>query len=207
MLHAAADAQAVAVEILENKSSSAQGGLYIMRHGRTDWNILKKLQGRTNIPLNDEGREMTQKARAEYQNIHFDVCYCSPLVRATETAEIFLRGRNIPIIIDNRLIEMSFGIYEGMENAFKNPENPMHQFFYDPEHYIAKDGAESFEALFARTGEFLREVAELEMKKGKTVLIIGHGAMNSSIICQVKKIPLSRFWEAGIENCKLKQLI
>lgn len=198
----------VAAEVAENNIASASSGsLYIMRHGRTDWNVLKKLQGRTDIPLNDEGRAMTQNARTEYQDIHFDVCYCSPLVRATETARIFLEGREIPLIIDNRLIEMSFGIYEGMENSFKDAQSPMHTFFYDPEHYIAKDGAESFASLFARTGEFLREVAEPEIKNGKQILIIGHGAMNSSIICQVKKIPLAHFWEAGIENCKLKKLI
>ena len=76
--------------------------LYIMRHGKTDWNEKRKLQGRTDIPLNDAGRKMAEKAREEYADISFDVCYCSPLSRARETAEIFLRGRNIPIITDEQ---------------------------------------------------------------------------------------------------------
>ena len=78
--------------------------LYIMRHGRTDWNERHKLQGRTDIPLNANGRQMAEKAREEYADVHFDVCYCSPLIRARETAEIVLRGRNIPIIPDERQI-------------------------------------------------------------------------------------------------------
>ena len=53
--------------------------LYIMRHGKTDWNVLHKLQGRTDIPLNEEGRNMARKAAAIYKDINFDVCYCSPL--------------------------------------------------------------------------------------------------------------------------------
>lgn len=81
--------------------------LYIMRHGRTDWNERHKLQGRTDIPLNANGRQMAEKAREEYADVHFDVCYCSPLIRARETAEIVLRGRDIPIIPDERLVEMS----------------------------------------------------------------------------------------------------
>ena len=43
--------------------------LYIMRHGKTDWNVLHKLQGRTDIPLNDEGRLMAMKAREDYKDI------------------------------------------------------------------------------------------------------------------------------------------
>ena len=66
--------------------------LYIIRHGRTDWNDRHKLQGHTDIPLNDEGRRMAENAAEEYKDVHFDICYCSPLVRAKETAEILLRG-------------------------------------------------------------------------------------------------------------------
>ncbi len=56
--------------------------LYIMRHGRTDWNVRHKLQGRTDIPLNDEGRMMAAEAGKQYSDIHFDICYSSPLERA-----------------------------------------------------------------------------------------------------------------------------
>lgn len=182
--------------------------LYIMRHGKTDWNATHKLQGRTDIPLNEEGRIMAEKAGAEYKNVHFDVCYCSPLIRARETAEIVLKGRNIPIITDDRLAEMGFGVYEGVENSFQIPDCPINVFFREPEKYITPvKGAESLEDLFARTKAFLKEVAEPELKCGKDILIVGHGAMNSSIVCQVKNIPIERFWSAGIENCRLMKLI
>ena len=103
--------------------------LYIMRHGKTDWNEIHKLQGRTDIPLNEEGRKMAALAKAQCDEIEFDVCYCSPLIRARETAEFVLRDRKIPIIVDERLIEMSFGIYEGVENSFKDPKNPVNVIF------------------------------------------------------------------------------
>ena len=88
--------------------------LYIMRHGKTEWTKKKILQGRTDIPLCEEGIEMAEKAHEEYKDVHIDVCYCSPLIRARKTAEIVLGGRDIPIISDDRLKEMSFGEYEGL---------------------------------------------------------------------------------------------
>ena len=173
--------------------------LYIIRHGKTDWNVLHKLQGRTDVPLNDEGRRMAEAAREEYRDVHFDVCFCSPLVRARETAEILLRGRDVP--------EMSFGSYEGQENSFDIPDCPINVLFFTPEQYVSPPGgAESLDDLFARTGAFLRERVDPLLQEGKDVLIVGHGAMNSSIVCQVRHLPRAQFWSAGIENCKLMRL-
>jgi probable phosphoglycerate mutase len=179
-----------------------------MRHGKTDWNAQNKLQGRTDIPLNDEGRRMAAEAGKKYADIHFDVCYCSPLVRAKETAEIVLKGRNVPIITDDRLIEMSFGIYEGIDNIYQAVDSPINVLFQQPEKYTASVGnAESLDELYQRTGSFLHEVIEPQVRQGKDILIMGHGAMNSSIVCQVRKMPREEFWSAGIENCKLMRLI
>ncbi len=181
--------------------------LYIIRHGKTDWNVRHKLQGRTDVPLNEEGRQMAEAARAEYLNVHFDICFCSPLVRARETAEILLKGRNIPILTDDRLAEMGFGSFEGIENSFQIPDCPINELFYSPEKYTAPPGgAESLDDLFARTGAFLKERVDPLLKEGKDVLIVGHGAMNSSIVCQVRQLPRAQFWSAGIENCKLMKL-
>lgn len=181
--------------------------LYIMRHGKTDWNALHKLQGRTDIPINEEGREMARKAAVEYADVHFDVCYCSPLIRALETAQIVLGDRDIPIITDDRLQEMCFGEYEGVENSFQIPDCPINVLFFHPEQYTTPvNGGESLEELYARTGEFLSEVVDPLLEQGKDVLIVGHGAMNSSIVCQTRGIEIKDFWSAGIDNCKLMQL-
>lgn len=182
--------------------------LYIMRHGKTEWNAKHKLQGRTDIPLSDEGRIMAEKASGEYENIHFDICFCSPLIRAKETAEIVLKGRDVPIVTDDRLLEMCFGVYEGVENSFQIPNCPINVLFKAPEDYKTPvEGAESFEDLYLRTEEFLREVIAPRLERGEDILIVGHGAMNSSIICQIKNIPIEKFWSTGIENCKIIRLI
>ena len=181
--------------------------LYIMRHGKTDWNLLNKLQGRTDIPLNDEGISMAEKARDEYSSVNIDVCYSSPLSRAYETAKIVLENRDIPIITDERLVEMCFGEYEGVENSFKDTSLPINVIFKEPEKYTESiGGAETFGELYARTGEFLREVIEPQLQAGKDILIVGHGAMNASIIGQIKGIPIEDYWSAGLEQCKMMEL-
>ena len=85
--------------------------LYIMRHGRTDWNDRHKLQGRTDIPLNAEGRRMAENAAEEYRSVPLDVCWCSPLIRARETAEILFP--EVEQIVIPNLREMDFGDFEG----------------------------------------------------------------------------------------------
>lgn len=182
--------------------------LYIMRHGRTDWNVRHKLQGTTDISLNDEGRRMAEKAAQEYRDVHLDVCWCSPLVRARETAEIVLKGRDVPIFTDVRLREMGFGSFEGVENSFSNPSCPVNIIFQHPEDYtVSVGGAETFDELFARTGEFLQEVISPLLDQGLDVLIVGHGAMNLSIISRIRGLPRKDFWTPGLENCKLIRLL
>lgn len=181
--------------------------LYIIRHGITDWNNERRLQGQTDIQLNDEGRAMAERAREEYRDIHFDICFCSPLLRARETAAILLSGRDVPVLYDDRLKEMSFGIYEGADNSLGVSDSPVGVFFRSPELYTdPPEGAESITALMARAGEFIRDRVAPELESGRDVLIVGHGAMNSAIVCQIKDRPLSAFWEDGIPNCKLMRL-
>ena len=177
--------------------------LYIMRHGKTDWNAAYRLQGSRDISLNEEGREMARKAAKEYADIPLDICYVSPLTRAQETAEIFLEGRNIPVIVDDRLREMCFGEYEGIDHIFEKPELNIYKMFRDPAHYVPDRGAEGFDELYQRTGEFLEEVIAPDMAAGKNVIIIGHGAMNSSIISRYRGIPLEHFWDILCKNCEM----
>lgn len=181
--------------------------LYIMRHGITDWNKIHRLQGRTDVPLSEEGRQMAKDAAVQYKDVHFDICYSSPLSRAKETASLVLAGRNVPIITDDRLVEMGFGKFEGFSQILDRTDLPIYKLFTEPENFVATDGVEPLSELFARTGDFLRTVIQKDLDNNKDVLIVGHGAMNHSIICQLKKLPLSKFWETRLNNCELIKLL
>ncbi len=181
--------------------------LYIMRHGLTDWNVMHKLQGKSDIPLNEEGRRMAAAAAEEYKDFHIDVCFASPLKRAAETAEILLKGRDVPIIKDDRLTEMGFGDYEGLENCFEIEDCPIKLIFQKPEEYKTSiGGAETFDELFARIGDFLKEKVDPLLAEGKDVLIVAHGALNSGIIALRKNLPREKFWSSGIVQCKIMEV-
>ena len=72
--------------------------LYIVRHGETDWNKARKIQGQSDIPLNAFGRHLARETAKGLADVHFDLCFTSPLSRAKETARIILEGRDVPII-------------------------------------------------------------------------------------------------------------
>lgn len=90
--------------------------LYLVRHGETSWNIGRKVQGQTDIPLNETGVRQAEKVREELKDEVFGVCYCSPLMRARRTAEIVVDGR-VEIVIDDNLKERGFGELEGTDSA------------------------------------------------------------------------------------------
>ena len=74
--------------------------IYFVRHGETDWNKDRKIQGQVNIALNEFGRHLARETAKGLKDIPFDVCFTSPLDRAKETAKIILEGREVPIIED-----------------------------------------------------------------------------------------------------------
>ena len=89
--------------------------LYIVRHGETDWNKAGKVQGRTDIPLNERGRYLAEATAEGMKDVRIDFCYTSPLIRAKETAQIILGEREIPLVEEKRIEEICFGKCEGMK--------------------------------------------------------------------------------------------
>ena len=174
--------------------------LYMMRHGETDWNKKRLWQGRTDIPLNDNGRYVAELTREGIKDIHFDVAYCSPLCRAKETAEIVLRGREIELIPDERSIEMGFGPFEGRDMREASEETKI--FFNQPELYVVPEGAERFEDVLAREKSFLEELCANPNYQESNILIATHGAALRGLIAVMQNKPVSKYWEGGVhKNC------
>lgn len=186
--------------------------LYLIRHGETDYNKQKRNQGQIDIPLNDYGRELAVKTRAGLADIPFSLCLSSPLVRARETAELILAGRDVPIMTDQRIIEISFGEYEG---RCWNPEawdermpREFQCFFDEPGKYQAPVDGESLEALKERTGHFLRDICHRKDYADYTILVSTHGAALAGILANIKNLPVERFWGDGCSsNCGVTEVL
>ncbi|MDE6169040.1 MAG: histidine phosphatase family protein [Acetatifactor sp.] len=182
--------------------------IYLMRHGETDWNKSRRLQGQSDIPLNMYGVELAEKTAAALEDIPFDQAFSSPLHRACETARIIIGSRPIPLYVDERLKEIGFGEYEGacFDRAKEDPQDPLHDFFRRPDQYIPPAGAESFDQVRSRGFEFFREkILPLE-GSCRNVLIVAHGAFNRTMVNSIAGIPPEEFWRIGLPNCAVSIL-
>lgn len=180
--------------------------IYIVRHGETVWNANKLLQGGADIELNENGRALAGETGENLEMVHFDRIYSSPLIRAYETACLIRGHRNIPIIRDERLRELSFGVYEG-ENfsaLLKDETDPFHHFFKRPDLYQAPDKGETLEHICIRAAEFMKEVIEPLKDDYERIMIVAHGAMNKAIMCHIKQHGIDMFWSGGLQkNCNV----
>ena len=177
--------------------------IYFIRHGETIWNKEKKIQGQSDIPLNEYGRELAHITADALKDIPFDIVYSSPLIRAKETAEILTKNRNLEIHEDSRLVEMSFGEGEGesLPEIHAHPEMKLHNFIHNPGNYIPPAGGETFEELYTRCKSFIEEIILPAEKKYDTMLLIGHGALIRGMIHCINNRPSKDFWIVTHKNC------
>lgn len=179
--------------------------LYMIRHGETDWNIKRRFQGRSDIPLNEEGRRLARITSEALREIPFTRIYTSPLKRAYETAMIIKGDRDIPVVEEPRIIEISFGEYEGLccsKENYNIPDPDFMNFFDKPEVYKPPRGAESIEQLKARTADFLQEIVHNKTMENDTILVSTHGAALRGILSNLNNMRIEDFWKGGVhKNC------
>lgn len=178
--------------------------LYLIRHGETEWNHLRRMQGQMDIPLNEYGIELAEMTAEGMKAIPFERIFCSPLIRAKKTAEIIENGRGITVEADDRLKEIAFGLGEGsnINETKANPDHPMHNFFEHPEAYIPLEGGETFEQVQKRGLEFIKEVILPLEGQVENVAIVAHAAIIRSIMVAVLERPWKDFWGGPYyKNC------
>ncbi len=158
---------------------------YLVRHGETDWNARKIVQGTTDIPLNETGLAQAARARELMQDIPLDIIYSSPLVRARRTAEIINEYHNVPIIPEPRLREREYGVFEAVSyNEYPGVE------FWDYDKNRRFEGAETVREVFARIYECLDEIRR--DNPGKCVMLAMHGGAARAVHCYFNGFPEGR---------------
>lgn len=141
--------------------------IYLVRHGETDWNNEKRLQGWADISLNAKGVKEAEEVAEKLKNVHFDDAFCSDLERAEVTAETILKGRDIEVQMDPRLRELGFGPLEGTlyNDARTDESQPLHELFVHPDKYVPEFGGEPLNYLSARAEAF--QLSTLDMIQAK----------------------------------------
>lgn len=176
--------------------------LYIIRHGETDWNKEKRLQGQSDTELNEYGIRLARITAEALKDVKFDHIFSSPLKRAYRTAELLRGDRETAIVTDDRLKEIGFGINEGVPAG--EISGDFHYFFDAPEKYRPAEGGETYEELCARSKDFIDNViVPLSLREPEgTVLITAHGAMNKSIMIYLNHLEIRNMWDGIFQrNC------
>ena len=162
---------------------------YFVRHGETKWNVDKKIQGTTDVPLNEKGirqaEELAQKLTAE--NYRIDRAYTSPQQRAAETARIAAEALGIECIPMQELIEMNLGEWEGSNwNVIEEEYGEVYYHWNTNRRYVKTPGGECYNEVLGRTLKALSSI--LEREKGN-VLIVTHSAVLMALRCYLAKCP------------------
>ena len=169
--------------------------IYIIRHGQTELNTRHVLQGRSDHPLNENGRSQAAQAAELLRDVSFSCVYSSPLIRAVQTAEIAAPG--IPVTVDERLIEMDYGPYEGTD--LNDPPAEVIAFFKDFVHCPAPEGMEPLDKIVQRAGEFLEE----HCRTGEDILVSTHAIAMKGLLEYLTPDSGGSFWSKYIGNCAI----
>jgi probable phosphoglycerate mutase len=177
-----------------------------IRHGETAWNVDTRIQGHTDIPLNDTGRWQARRLADAVTHEGLAAVYASDLGRAHETAEAVARAAGLTVINHVGLRERGFGVFEGHTFAEIERRWPGHALRWrqrDPE--FGPEGGETLRGFYARCVETASELAARHV--GQSIAIVAHGGVMDCLYRAASRVSLDtpRTWQLG--NASINRLL
>jgi phosphoserine phosphatase len=171
--------------------------LLLVRHGETEWNRQTRFQGQIDVPLNDNGRQQSQKAGEFLQEIAIDFAVSSPMLRPKETAEIILKHHpSVELELQDGLREIGHGLWEGKLETEIEQEFPgeLHRWRTVPTEVQMPEG-ENLQQVWERSVAAWQSIVEAaSTNQLKTVLVVAHDATNKTLLCYILGLSLENFW-------------
>jgi alpha-ribazole phosphatase/probable phosphoglycerate mutase len=172
--------------------------IILIRHGETDWNVLQRYQGQSDIGLNQRGREEAERLALSLENEKVQAIYSSDLSRTLETSQIIARSLKLDVNSDARLRELSFGVWEGktFSEVYRDYQPEFQQWFEDTLDYQLP-GGESFTQLLDRVRQSIHDI--YIKHHNDTVVIVSHGGVIRALLYQIKAISQEELWGKGLQ--------
>ena len=201
-------------QILKDEGKVLSTRVIIVRHGETNFNILRKIQGRGNYDrpelqsvLTDQGKQQANLAGKALANLTIDIAYASPLVRAQHTAKIILSENFNPpeLVTTEGLLEVDLREWESMlahDLKLKFPEK-YDRWQNEPDTFQIGDRYPILD-LFEQAKALWAEI--LPKHQGKTILLVGHSGINRALICSAIGIPINLYHSIQQVNCSISVL-
>ena len=144
--------------------------IYLVRHGETDWNRARRIQGSTDIPLNDTGRAQAAATGSLLARRSWSAVYASPLARAYETAAIIADELGLPAPVPvPEIVERNYGAAEGLTGAEIEQRYPS-----------LVPGRESRDEVAARAIPAILALAEAH--PGESIVVVSHGGVIRTLL-------------------------
>jgi probable phosphoglycerate mutase len=167
--------------------------IYLTRHGETEWNLRKIMQGWQNSDLTDLGRQQAKWLGNRLSKIEFEAVYSSPLNRAVETAKIIKKDSFEDIIIKDHLKEMGFGPWEGKTSVeIEKDYKEAYSNFWEKPHLYAGEACESYYDVRDRVMPIVNEIIE---RHDDNVLIVTHTVIIKIIMAYFDARKMEDLWD------------
>ena len=173
--------------------------IIFVRHGETDYNKIKRVQGTQQIPLNEQGKTQAQQVAESLQQYKITHIYCSGLVRARETAEIINRSLSLPIMIDDRLNERNWGIWENKNLGDILQQEESTKFWSEENLDANPHQGETTRNLMKRCTGFLNDLVK-NHAKSDVILVVTHGGPMRMIRGIIKGLHDEEYLRRDIKN-------
>lgn len=155
--------------------------LLLVRHGETLWNSQGRLQGQQDSPLSALGLAQAQAIANRLRDEPFTAIYSSDLQRAYLTAQAIATVCGQPIIVDERLRERAYGVFEGLTEAEAEAKHPeLFSGYRTPTPEFAVPGGESLAALRQRAVTVFQEL--VNRHPGERIVVVAHGGLLSAFL-------------------------
>jgi probable phosphoglycerate mutase len=175
--------------------------LHLIRHGQTNWNEERRVQGQSESELTSLGIQQAQELGERISQLNFDKIFCSSSKRTRQTAEHVFPDRQHDIEFLDSLREIFLGPWEGrLYDDIQTEEADSHRHFWQEPHLFDVKGAETFYDLQNRA------VTAVEPMLGEhhqqQVVIVSHGALIKSLLSHIEGRPMHELWAPPLmHNC------
>jgi 2,3-bisphosphoglycerate-dependent phosphoglycerate mutase len=181
--------------------------VYLIRHGETDWNLQGKLQGNSDIPLNEEGKRQALLIREKLKDVDFSAAFSSDFSRARKTAEAILGPKEVPIVETLALRERYMGVWEGrLISELKEwiKKEGVRLDAMTKEEYLSYkwyEEVESYSEIFERVKNLLKVHSASYL--GSSMLLSSHAGVLRAVLYS---LDFREGWRWQVSNCAIVKL-
>ena len=175
--------------------------LHLIRHGQTNWNLERRIQGQTDSVLTETGIEQAHRVAAILKSIPFTAAYSSSSIRARDTALAILQHHQIELTLRDDMREIFLGDWEGrLYQDVAEEDNENHRYFAEDPSRFNLSGAETFYQVQDRALAAIESI--MNQHPGEEILLVSHGVWIKTILASIEQRAMEDFWRPPVmDNC------